>query len=118
MFAISAFQDAAGNLKPKEFHSSSAHESWAITTELPGCGVKAYHRWPEGRSERGASKAKDSLQGFVGIRFIRGQNLFPDSASSASLREKLVDWLKTGTRFGGRTLVASGCAAEFGGGWR
>ncbi len=35
--------------------------------------------------------------------------------SPAPLRENLVHWLKTGTRFGGRTRVARGCAGGFGG---
>jgi hypothetical protein len=35
-----------------------ARESTAATTEPLGGGEEAHRRWPEGRSERGASKAK------------------------------------------------------------
>jgi hypothetical protein len=33
-------------------------QMWALTTETPGGVEEAHRRWPEGRSERGASKAK------------------------------------------------------------
>jgi len=35
-----------------------AREYTALTTKPPGGGEEAHRRWPEGRSERGASKAK------------------------------------------------------------
>jgi len=35
-----------------------ARESTALTTKPPGGGEEAHRRWPEGRSEWGASKAK------------------------------------------------------------
>ena len=35
-----------------------AAEAWALTTETQGGGEEAHRRWPEGHSERGASKAK------------------------------------------------------------
>jgi hypothetical protein len=111
MLAISAFQDASGNLKPKELHSSSAHKSWALTeqrppriresftrngafapetwvltTETSGGGEKAHRRWPKGRSERGASKAKHRPPR------IRGDSVYSRAVflcASAPLREEL-----------------------------
>jgi len=35
-----------------------SRKSTALTTKPPGGGEEAHRRWPEGRSERGASKAK------------------------------------------------------------
>ena len=35
-----------------------AAEAWDDTTEAPGGAEEAHRRWPEGRSEQGASKAK------------------------------------------------------------
>ena len=35
-----------------------APEVWALTTETLGGGEEAHRRWPKGRSERGARKAK------------------------------------------------------------
>jgi len=40
-----------------------ARESTALTTKPPGGGEEAHRRWPEGRSERGASKAKQHPPG-------------------------------------------------------
>jgi len=40
-----------------------ARKSTALTTKPPGGGEEAHRRWPEGRSERGASKAKQRPPG-------------------------------------------------------
>jgi hypothetical protein len=37
---------------------AASPQKWALTTETPGGVEEAHRRWPEGRSERGASKAK------------------------------------------------------------
>jgi hypothetical protein len=37
---------------------AASPQMWALTTEPPGGVEEAHRRWPEGRSERGASKAK------------------------------------------------------------
>ena len=95
MVAISAFQDAAGNLKPNEFHSSSAHESWAITADSP----------PRIRGNSLNSRTE----------FISG---FCFLCVPASQREELIHRLKTGTPFGGRTRGERGYAGGFGGCWR
>jgi hypothetical protein len=36
-----------------------AAESWVMPTEALGSAKEAHRQWPEGRSEQGASKAKD-----------------------------------------------------------
>ena len=36
-----------------------AAEEWVMPTEALGSAKEAHRRWPEGRSEQGASKAKD-----------------------------------------------------------
>ena len=41
----------------------ASRKSTALTTKLPGGGEEAHRRWPEGRSERGASKAKQRPPG-------------------------------------------------------
>ncbi len=41
-------------------HSTpSVFDVWAMPTEALGSAKEAHSRWPEGRSEQGASKAKD-----------------------------------------------------------
>jgi hypothetical protein len=49
-----------------ESHSTpSVLEIWVRPTEAPGGAEEAHRRWPEGRSEQGASKAKaDPPKGF------------------------------------------------------
>ena len=37
---------------------AASPQMWALTTETPGGVEEAHRRWPEGRSERGLSKAK------------------------------------------------------------
>ena len=43
---------------------ASRHKKWDDTTEAQGGAEEAHRRWPEGRSEQGASKAKDLPPGF------------------------------------------------------
>jgi hypothetical protein len=40
-----------------------AFQSWVKPTEAAGGAQEAHRRWPEGRSEQGASKANDAPPG-------------------------------------------------------
>lgn len=86
MVAISAFQDAAGNLNPKEFNSSSAHESWAVTEDSP----------PRIRGQKlftdSASSASQRLSGrnwFIGLK--RELRFAAEHAWCAAVREDLAE---------------------------
>ena len=48
-----------------------ARKSTALTTKPPGGGEEAHRRWPEGRSERGASKAKQRPPWRDDLRVVR-----------------------------------------------
>lgn len=53
-----------------------APEVGALTTETPGGGEEAHRRWPKGRSERGARKAKHRSPKIRGSCHIRGSFSF------------------------------------------
>ena len=51
-----------------------AAEAWGMRTEALGSAKEAHRRWPEGRSEQGASKANDAPPGCTGRAAARDGN--------------------------------------------
>ncbi|MFM8981762.1 MAG: hypothetical protein ACKOLA_02445, partial [Spartobacteria bacterium] len=60
------------------WNGAVAPEAWADTTEPLGRGEEAHRRWPEGRSEQGASKAKVSPPN-IRVDSPHSRLKFPDS---------------------------------------
>ena len=58
---------------------------WALTTETSGGGEEAHRSWPKGRSKRVRERQSISLQGFAGIRVIRGLVSFTAGTAIPSL---------------------------------